>query len=296
VAGAAAVAGTAKDQAVETASRAGAGVGAAADAAGKAVEGAVDTAAAGASGAVETAGDLASQAGATISGAGAAAAGAAGGAAEAAGKAVEGAVDTAAAGVGGVVETAGDLAGQAGAAIAAAPAAVAGAAEAVVEGTGDLAESTVEQVVKEINATFSLEEIAKFKEKLEFVEGIGPVYAEKLRGAGVETVLDLLRQGATRKGRLELVETSGITGKLILEWVNHADLYRIKGVGSEYADLLEAAGVDTVVELAQRNPAKLLNAVVETNRAKQLVRREPVASQVEDWVAQAKTLPRVVQY
>jgi len=112
----------------------------------------------------------------------------------------------------------------------------------------------------------------------------------------VLTVLDLLRRGSTRKGRVELVEATGITGKLILKWVNHADLYRIKGVGSEYADLLEAAGVDTVVELAQRNPANLLPKMVAVNEEKKLVRKTPFQSQVDDWVAQAKNLDRMIQY
>jgi len=132
--------------------------------------------------------------------------------------------------------------------------------------------------------------------KLIDIEGVGPAYAAKLQKAGVRSTESLLARGGTPAGRKEIAAKSGVSDALILEWVNHVDLFRVKGVGSEYADLLEAAGVDTVVELAQRNPAKLLNAVVETNRAKQLVRREPVASQVEDWVAQAKTLPRVVQY
>jgi predicted flap endonuclease-1-like 5' DNA nuclease len=154
----------------------------------------------------------------------------------------------------------------------------------------------LDAVVKEIQETYSLQDIAKFKEKLEFVEGIGPAYAAKLNAAGINTVLDLLQRGATRKGRLDLAEATGIAGKLILKWVNHADLYRIKGVGSEYADLLEAAGVDTVVELAHRNPANLLNTVLETNKVRSLVRKEPVASQLEDWVTQAKELPRIIQY
>ena len=94
----------------------------------------------------------------------------------------------------------------------------------------------------------------------------------------------------------DLVEATGISGKLILKWVNHADLYRIKGVGSEYADLLEAAGVDTVMELAQRNPANLLPRMLEVNEEKKLVRRTPVQSQVDDWVGQAKTMQRVIQY
>ena len=170
------------------------------------------------------------------------------------------------------------------------------AAIAASEAAEDAHPAQLEQGLADIEATFPLEEMAKFKETLEFVEGIGPVYAEKLRAIGVLTVLDLLRRGATRQGRAELAELSGITAKLILEWVNHADLYRIKGVGSEYADLLEAAGVDTVVELAQRNPANLLPRMLEVNEARHLVRRSPVQSQVDDWVAQAKKLSRMVQY
>jgi predicted flap endonuclease-1-like 5' DNA nuclease len=83
---------------------------------------------------------------------------------------------------------------------------------------------------------------------------------------------------------------------MILEWANHLDLYRIKGVGSEYSDLLEEAGVDTVVELAQRNPENLYQKLVEVNNAKKLVRKMPVQSQVADWIEQAKKLPRVLQY
>jgi predicted flap endonuclease-1-like 5' DNA nuclease len=83
---------------------------------------------------------------------------------------------------------------------------------------------------------------------------------------------------------------------LILKWVNHIDLYRVKGIGSEYAELLEQSGVDTVVELATRNPANLYQTLVSVNEAKKLVRKLPVLSQVEDWVNQAKNLPRVVSY
>ena len=111
--------------------------------------------------------------------------------------------------------------------------------------------------------------------KLEQVEGIGDVYAQKLRGAGVATTDVLLKQGATPKGREEIAAKAGVSGKLILEWVNHADLFRIKGVGEEYADLLEEAGVDTVPELAQRNPANLHAKLGKVNAAKKLVRRLP---------------------
>lgn len=132
--------------------------------------------------------------------------------------------------------------------------------------------------------------------KLEDVEGIGATYAEKLRQAGVRSTDAFLKRAATPKGRKELAEASGISEKLILEWANHLDLYRIKGVGSEYSDLLEEAGVDTVVELAQRNPENLYQKLVEVNNAKKLVRKMPVQSQVADWIEQAKKLPRVLEY
>lgn len=132
--------------------------------------------------------------------------------------------------------------------------------------------------------------------KLEYVEGIGPKYAKDLRKVGVRSTADLLKKGATAKGREELAKASGIGKKLILEWVNHVDLFRIKGVGEEYSDLLEEAGVDTVVELAQRNAANLYSAILETNTRKKLVRQTPSEKMVKDWVAQAKKLPRVIEY
>ena len=132
--------------------------------------------------------------------------------------------------------------------------------------------------------------------KLAEIEGIGSVYAAKLNAAGVSTLEALLKSGATPQGRQTLAERSGISRKLILEWVNLADLFRIKGVGEEYSDLLEEAGVDTVVELAQRNPKNLYQALVDKNEAKNLVRRLPSEGQVADWVAQAKKLRRVVKY
>ena len=128
------------------------------------------------------------------------------------------------------------------------------------------------------------------------VEGIGSVYAEKLSAVGVNTTNGLLKAGSTAKGRKELAEKTGISSKLILEWVNHADLFRIKGVGSEYADLLEAAGVDTVPELAQRNAANLYAKMAEVNAEKKLVRRIPPKVTVESWVTQAKGLPRAIEY
>ena len=128
------------------------------------------------------------------------------------------------------------------------------------------------------------------------IEGIGPVFARKLAKAGIRGTGGLLTKGATPKGRKELAAKSGIGGKLILEWVNLADLYRIKGVGSEYSDLLEEAGVDTVAELAKRNAENLFKALKETNDHKALVRRLPTLEQVANWIEQAKKLPRVLTY
>ncbi len=128
------------------------------------------------------------------------------------------------------------------------------------------------------------------------IEGIGTAHATKLIDAGVRTVESLLKQGGSPQGREALATATGISKKLILEWVNHADLYRIKGVGSEFSDLLEAAGVDTVMELAQRNADNLYQKLVETNAAKSLVRRMPTLEQVRDWVDQAKNLPRAIEY
>lgn len=132
--------------------------------------------------------------------------------------------------------------------------------------------------------------------KLVTVEGIGETYAQKLEAAGTTTTEALLEQGATPKGRKEIADKSGISSKLILAWVNMVDLFRIKGVGEEYADLLEESGVDTVVELAHRNAANLYAKIVEVNSEKKLVRHLPSESQVADWVAQAKELPRVITY
>lgn len=128
------------------------------------------------------------------------------------------------------------------------------------------------------------------------IEGIGPAYGGKLEEVGINTQEKLLVGGGTRNGRKDIVDKTGISEKLILEWVNQADLARIKRVGSEYADLLEAAGVDTVPELAQRNAANLHKKMEEVNEEKKLVRVMPSESQVEDWVSQAKSLPRAVHY
>ena len=132
--------------------------------------------------------------------------------------------------------------------------------------------------------------------KLADIEGIGPAYANKLAKAGIRSLEMLLKKGANPAGRKEIAMMSGIGDALILEWVNLADLYRIKGVGSEYSDLLEEAGVDTVVELATRVPENLLAKMVEVNKAKNLVNKMPGLKQVKNWIVQAKRLHRIVTY
>jgi len=128
------------------------------------------------------------------------------------------------------------------------------------------------------------------------IEGIGSAYAEKLKAAGVGSLDTPLKAGATAKGRKELAGATGISDKLILGWVNRADLFRINGIGEEYSDLLEKAGVDTVPELAQRNAENLYKKMVEVNEAEKLVRKLPTQDQVQGWVDTAKSLPRVVEY
>ncbi|MDH3611489.1 MAG: DUF4332 domain-containing protein [Nitrosopumilus sp.] len=128
------------------------------------------------------------------------------------------------------------------------------------------------------------------------IEGIGSTYAKKLESIGIKNSNILLKKGRTPKGRKEIADQSEISGDLILRWVNLSDLIRIKGVGEEYSDLLEASGVDTVVELANRNAENLQKKMLEVNGEKKLVRRPPRLKDVEDWVSQAKTLPRRVEY
>lgn len=132
--------------------------------------------------------------------------------------------------------------------------------------------------------------------KLVDIEGIGPKYAAKLAKAGIGSIDALLNKGASPKERKDIASMTGIPDALVLEWVNLADLFRIKGIGSEYSDLLEEAGVDTVVELAKRVPENLYTAMGQVNKAKNLVNKMPGLRQVQSWVAQAKKLPRIVTY
>ncbi len=131
---------------------------------------------------------------------------------------------------------------------------------------------------------------------VEDIEGIGSVYSQKLSVVGVKTVEELLDAGAKPSGRDKLVETTGISHELILKWVNRADLYRVKGVGQEYSDLLEASGVDSPLELSHRVPRNLHVKLEQVNAEKKLVRRVPSLPEVEAWVAEAKSLPRVVEH
>ena len=133
--------------------------------------------------------------------------------------------------------------------------------------------------------------------KISDIEGIGPAYAEKLQNAGVKSVMALLKQGCTAPGRRDLAARSDLKESVILKWVNMADLYRVKGVGSEYAELLEKSGVDTVKELRTRNAENLFAKMKEVNSGgRKLVRLLPGLGQVQKWVTEAKSLEPMVTY
>jgi predicted flap endonuclease-1-like 5' DNA nuclease len=162
---------------------------------------------------------------------------------------------------------------------------------------GDLPK--VEQLLEEQETTVAAvpEKLAVAAPKgLKYIQGIGDAYRQKLREAGITNTDELLDKGSTPKGRQELADKTGISDKLLLRWVNMADLFRIRGIGPEYAELLEAAGVDTVPELAQRVPAHLVEKMAAANAQKRMVRRLPDLAHVEGWVTQAKNLPRKVVY
>lgn len=132
--------------------------------------------------------------------------------------------------------------------------------------------------------------------KIEDIEGIGPVLGEKFRAAGVKDTDSLLANTLKPAQRKALAEQTGLSEARILKFANMADLYRINGVGSEYSELLEAAGVDTVPELAQRNAANLVKAMAAVNQEKKLTRQIPAESEVSRWIEEAKALPRRLEY
>jgi predicted flap endonuclease-1-like 5' DNA nuclease len=127
------------------------------------------------------------------------------------------------------------------------------------------------------------------------ISGIGPAYGQKLAEAGIKTQDQLLKAASARRDRETLAEKTGISGTLLLKWVNRADLARIKGLGREYADLLEAAGVDSPKELARRNPQNLLDQLKQLNDQKRLVRKLPTSAQIERWLTRAKELTSAVE-
>lgn len=131
---------------------------------------------------------------------------------------------------------------------------------------------------------------------IERIEGVGPKTGEAFRRTGIRTVEDLLNKGADKRSRRELAAATGIGESTILRCVNMADLFRINGVASQYAELLESAGVDTVKELKNRNAENLAEKMAEVNNQKKLVRRPPSAIVVQGWVSQAKELPAKVTY
>jgi uncharacterized membrane protein len=163
-------------------------------------------------------------------------------------------------------------------------------------------EKAVATVPEEMEVPAPVEEMvetapgAQRAKELEYIEGVGKVYSQKLKDAGIVNASDLLLKGCDPQGREAIAKTTGISAKLILRWVNMADLFRVIGIGQEYAELLNAVGVDSVPGLAQGDPADLLAKMKTANEQKKLVRRPPVLSQVESWVKQAKSLPGIVTY
>jgi predicted flap endonuclease-1-like 5' DNA nuclease len=128
------------------------------------------------------------------------------------------------------------------------------------------------------------------------IEGIGPAYKAKLEKAGITSVESLLEKGGAKKGRVDIAASTGISEKRILKWVNMADLFRVNGIASQFAELLKATGVDTVKELKMRNPANLHKMLIETNEQKKLTRAVPALSQIEDFINQAKLMEPMVTH
>ena len=133
-------------------------------------------------------------------------------------------------------------------------------------------------------------------DNLNNMKGIGSSNELKLKQAGIHSMKDLQEEGFSKRGRTELSKKSGITEKLILSWVNYVDLFRVKGIGDQYAEFLRAVGVDTVMKLARRKPENLVAEMAQLNVTERLVRRIPTIRQIENWIDQAGKLPRVIEY
>ena len=131
---------------------------------------------------------------------------------------------------------------------------------------------------------------------IDAIEGLAAKNATRLRKAGVRTTEALLKKAGARRGRRELSKAASLAEKQILQWVNRADLMRVKGIGSEYSDLLEAAGVDTIKELRNRSATALTKKMTEINQSKKLVRRLPTEDMVRTWIAEAKKLAPIVSH
>lgn len=132
--------------------------------------------------------------------------------------------------------------------------------------------------------------------KIQDIEGIGPSYGEKLASAGIKTTTDMLKQCCDKNGRKKMAEATGLNESMLLKWANQADLMRVSGIGPQYGELLEAAGVDTVKELRTRNADNLATKMAEINNAKKLSRTTPANSVVSDWVEQAKGMDPTITH
>jgi len=132
--------------------------------------------------------------------------------------------------------------------------------------------------------------------KINAIEGVGEAYEAKLKEAGIDTTEKLLEVAADKKGRTKLAKETGISEKLLLTWVNHCDLYRVKGIGPQYAEILELAGIDSVPELAKRDAASVLEKMREVNANRPVTRGLPAQKQIENWILRAKDLPKVVKH
>jgi uncharacterized membrane protein HdeD (DUF308 family)/predicted flap endonuclease-1-like 5' DNA nuclease len=250
---------------------------------------------------------MADSAAPTAAAAGAATVGAVGAAAAATQDKADDAADTVDDAAEAVADTADDVADAAGDGAAAAAAAAVVAAEAVSD-DDDASRATTIDLDKEMSEedmaaaiamrfpNLSADQQASVTELVASVRSLTPDDAEKLIQAGIEKSQTLLERGASRPGRADISRETNILEPVVLKWINDLDLARIKGVGVKYSDLLEEAGVDTVVELAQRNSANLYKKLVEVNEELNLVEAMPSEQEVADWVAQAKELPRVITY